>query len=137
MVYSQKLATPRGIRNNNPGNIVYSKANNWVGQIGSDGRYAVFDKSENGIRAMARLLNNYNARYGLSTVNGLINRWAPDTENNTASYVASVANQMGVDPLQRLNLDAVMPSLIAAIIKHENGQQPYTALQINQGIAAA
>jgi len=136
MIASQKIE-PRGIRNNNPGNIRFSKYNNWLGQVGSDGEYAIFDKPENGIRAIAKLLNNYNSRYGLSTVNGLISRWAPSSENNTAAYVASVANQVGVDPLQRLNLGDVMPSLIAAIIKHENGVQPYSIELIGQGVAAA
>ena len=33
----------RGIRNNNPGNLEYSKTNPWVGQTGDDGRFAKFE----------------------------------------------------------------------------------------------
>ncbi|HFX8036006.1 TPA: hypothetical protein ACIF5E_004931, partial [Escherichia coli] len=42
----------RGIRNNNPGNLEYSKTNPWVGQTGDDGRFAKFETPEHGIRAL-------------------------------------------------------------------------------------
>lgn len=128
--------SPKGIRNNNPGNIEDNPRNQWRGQVGDDGRFAIFDTPVNGIRALARLLFNYNKIYGLSTVSGIINRWAPDSENNTSSYVADVSNRLGVHPQQRIDLAQMMPGLVKAIIRHENGQQPYTETQIDAGIAA-
>lgn len=89
---SQKI--PRGIRSNNPGNIDFNKANDWLGQLPFDplieSRFARFDKPENGIRALGKLLRNYRTKYGLDTVKGLINLWAPSNENDTAAYVAAV-----------------------------------------------
>src|SRR5687768_678297 len=40
-----KAVTPRGIRNNNPGNIewISDLARRWRGMVNKDGRYGVFD----------------------------------------------------------------------------------------------
>ena len=127
---------PRGIRNNNPGNIEYHANNDWLGQVGSDGRYSVFDKPENGIRALARLLINYGRFYGLETVGGIVSRWAPDFENDTASYVRAVADRLGVQPFDVLE-SGQLPDLVKAIIHHENGQQPYSDAVISAGVRAA
>src|SRR5574337_394778 len=100
----------RGLRNNNPGNIRYNPKNNWIGQTGQDADgFAIFDKADNGIRALARLLKNYQTVYGLNTVAGFISKWAPPDENDTVAYIASVANQLGVSPNQPISLlDPVM-----------------------------
>ena len=127
---------PRGIRNKNPGNIEWSAANNWRGQIGNDGRYIIFETPHYGLRALARLLNNYDRLYGLDTVYGIINRWAPNTENNTSSYIRAVSDKLGVDPLQSIDVMDRLPELVAAVVHHENGMQPYTSAQINAGVAA-
>ncbi|MSH34709.1 hypothetical protein GKF49_25355, partial [Escherichia coli] len=63
----------RGIRNNNPGNLEYSKTNPWVGQTGDDGRFAKFETPEHGIRALGRNLMSYQ-RQGIDTVSEIINR---------------------------------------------------------------
>ncbi len=114
--------TPRGIRNNNPGNIEYSPANDWKGQIGHDGRYAIFSDMKYGVRALAILLINYYQRYGLRTVRQIINRWAPPTENDTESYVNHVAERLGVEPDQMIALAPNLADLVRAIIRHENGR---------------
>jgi hypothetical protein len=125
---------PRGIRNNNPGNIERTGVR-WRGMSADqsgDNRFAVFDAPEWGIRAMARVLRNYMGR-GVNTVRGIINTWAPPVENDTGAYVNAVARNLAVDPDQPLD-DRVFPGLIAAIIQHENGQQPYDAGVIGRGI---
>ena len=127
--------SPRGIRNQNPGNIEFQSANKWRGQVGSDGRFSIFDSPVNGIRAMAKLLNNYRENYGINTIYGVVSRWAPDHENNTASYISSVSRYMGIDPLA--DIGDKLDLLIAAIIHHENGMQPYDMSVINQAIQAA
>ena len=127
---------PRGIRNKNPGNIEHNPGNDWRGQVGSDGRYAVFDNPVNGIRALARLLVNYGRFYGLVSVGGIISRWAPDSENDTASYVRAVSDRLGVQPFDVLE-DGQLPDLVKAIIHHENGVQPYSDSLINAGVRAA
>ncbi|HAJ8190544.1 TPA: hypothetical protein HNX15_22510, partial [Escherichia coli] len=86
----------RGIRNNNPGNLEYSKTNPWVGQTGDDGRFAKFETPEHGIRALGRNLMSYQ-RQGIDTVSEIINRWAPPTDkNDTMSYIKAVCEQLGV-----------------------------------------
>lgn len=121
------MTKPRGIRNNNPGNIEFSPANNWRGQVSDDGRYAVFSEPVWGIRAMAKLLRNYQSRYGLTTVREIVTRWAPPEENLTEAYIMSVTARTGFNENENLDLTdkATLHKLIDAIIYHENGQQPY------------
>lgn len=129
----------RGIRNNNPGNIEYSKTNPWVGQNGDDGRFAKFETPEHGIRALGRNLLSYQ-RQGVDTVGEIINRWAPEKDgNNTAAYIKSVCERLGVSadqPLDVSNPDTLR-ALCAAIIHHENGNQPYSDQQLSTGVSAA
>ena len=129
----------RGIRNNNPGNLEYSKTNPWVGQTGDDGRFAKFETPEHGIRALGRNLMSYQ-RQGIDTVSEIINRWAPPTDkNDTMSYIKAVCEQLGVsadEPLDASNPDT-LKALCAAIIHHENGSQPYSDQQLTAGVSAA
>lgn len=140
----------RGLRNNNPGNIDYHQSNPWNGldkDKPSDGRFCRFISPEYGIRAMARVLRNYTKRDGLPGVGGagidtvkeVINRWAPPSENVTSAYVASVSKAVGVDAETPINLAdrGVMALLIEAIIRHENGLQPYSIELILRGIDMA
>lgn len=110
---------PRGIRNNNPGNIEYGPFAKRYGATGSDGRFAIFPTMEAGQAAERALLGGYLSS-GTDTVRKVINKWAPSSENNTAAYVAAVAKQMGVSPDQALNSSHVA-ALAEAINSHENG----------------
>ncbi|OBU24965.1 structural protein P5 [Photobacterium kishitanii] len=115
-----------GLRNNNPMNIVYNQANNWVGQKGRNGRFATFKTEKYGIRAGAILLHNYMYRYGLRSVGSVIGRFAPTNENNTGKYSKFVANEMGVSEWgYRLGDNDLVP-LIRAIIHYENGSCPFS-----------
>lgn len=126
----------RGIRNSNPGNLDYSEKNPWKGQIGSDGRFAIFSGPEYGIRALYKTLMTYRNTHKLTTVAGIINRWAPTSENDTDSYVQAVSKAVGKAPAVALSLSDY-PALVKAIIKHENGVQPYPDALIQRGIALA
>lgn len=129
----------RGIRNNNPGNLEYSKTNPWVGQTGDDGRFAKFETPEHGIRALGRNLLSYQ-RQGIDTVSDIINRWAPPADNNnTDAYIQAVCAQLGVAPDQQLDASNpdTLKALCAAIIHHENGNQPYSDQQLSSGVSAA
>jgi hypothetical protein len=109
--------TPRGYRNNNPGNLRYLSANAWNGQVGNDGGFGVYATKEAGTRALGKQL----LKYGLSTVRGIIGRWAPPHENDTGAYVASVSAALGVAPDSVINVHQRLPALARAIAKHENG----------------
>lgn len=126
---------PRGIRNNNPGNIEYT-GTPWKGLASppSDGRFVRFTTAQYGLRALARLLMNYQIKYGLNTVKKIIDRWAPPVENNTSAYASAVARHLGVGVSEKINVRSHLHKLVAAIVQHENGRQPYTATQINNAI---
>lgn len=132
---------PRGIRNNNPGNIDRT-AEKWQGMAddqSADSRFIVFVSPEWGIRAMAKILRNYGKKYGINSVEGIINRWAPPVENDTGSYVRQVAEALGVGKNERINLEdpTILVPLIKSIIMHENGIQPYDDSQIAEGVRRA
>lgn len=129
---------PRGIRNNNPGNIERT-ATTWQGMavVQADPRFIVFSEPFYGIRALARILRTYRQNHGLTTVRGIINRWAPSFENDTDAYVRHAARALGVAPDEPLSFDASqLRTLVAVIIQHENGQQPYSMAELDAGIRA-
>lgn len=146
------MSTPRGVRNNNPGNIDFNPRNAWQGQLGLElgvprPRFARFDVPENGIRALAKLLLNYRGKDGMPGVGGpgidtvreTINRWAPGHENDTVAYIAAVAGALGVEPESVIDVHRpqVLRALVVEIIKHENGRQPYADAVIDEGVRRA
>lgn len=130
---------PRGIRNNNPGNIEAKSANMWKGADGDDGRFIKFTEVKWGIRAIAVLLTNYQLLHKLNTIEGVINRWAPPVENDTGSYVDVVAASVGTAPNEPIDVSdaSVMLPLVKAIITVENGQQPYADAVILEALKLA
>ncbi len=124
---------PRGIRNHNPGNIEARSNIRWQGQVGHDGRFARFQTPEHGLRALSRDLGTKMGR-GLTSVQAILNEYAPDSENDTKAYVAAVSRALGVSPTARLdpNDERIRAGLMAAIVRHENGQQPYSTALITE-----
>jgi len=110
---------PRGIRNNNPGNIRSGAFANGAGANGSDGGFATFASMEQGIQAAVTLLKSYAAR-GYDTIKSIISRWAPGNENNTAAYIADVVKKLGISADQHLSGDQ-LNGVAQAIFSHENG----------------
>lgn len=128
--YEERSITSRGLRNNNPGNV--SQAPHAAGY---DGRFPVFARAADGNAAMARQLMLYGDR-GIDTLNGIIRRWAPGRENNTQAYTNAVSALTGFHPSTHLDLHspAILQTLIPAMIKHENGSQPFSREEIGQAI---
>lgn len=128
---------PRGIRNCNPLNIRKTSIT-WFGAADeqTDPDFVVFTKPEYGIRAGARILKTYQ-REGITTLQEAIGRWAPPSENATQSYVANVCRACDVAPGDTVDLTALLPTLIPAMIVQENGQNPYPSETINYGISLA
>ena len=93
MAAAGKVPT-RGERNNNLLNIRQANQN-WNGEIGDDGEFVQFEDTTSGLGAADKLLNNYNELYGINTVNGIINRFAPPNENDTSNYAGFVSDQTG------------------------------------------
>jgi len=119
--------TPRGIRNNNPGNIRRS-SDQWQGLAAdqTDPDFFRFAHPRFGIRAMARVLQVYQEHHGLRTIREIVNRWAPSVENPTGDYVTAVAIWAGFDadePIDVTQYDTAL-RLIRAMIRFENGHPP-------------
>ena len=133
--------TARGIRNNNPTNLVHIDVNKWQGLAvpPNDGRFCRFEAPAWGIRAAALNLISYQDRYGLRTIRELIGRWAPWSENDVYAYVSSVSKRMarGADEMLDLHAYADLRPLIVAIIWHECGAQPYGDEVIDEGLRRA
>ncbi|TRZ62965.1 structural protein P5 [Pseudomonas alloputida] len=146
------MSTPRGVRNNNPGNIDFNPRNAWQGQLGvelgvASPRFARFDQAENGIRALGKLLLNYRGKDGMPGVGGkgidtvleTVNRWAPSNENDTQAYASAVAKRLGVKPTDPINIKdpATLRGMVLSIIIHENGGNPYPDAIISEGVRRA
>jgi hypothetical protein len=87
---------PVGIRNNNFGNI-----------RSSDGKgFATYDTPQGGINAADQLLSTYGSKYGVNTIAGIANRWAPkgDGNNDPVAKAAAMAAASGVGVNDPINL---------------------------------
>lgn len=125
-------------KTNNPGNIVRSNIP-WTGKIfANEDRFEKFATPQDGLNAMAQNLVSYGQR-GLNTVAGIVGRWAPRHENNTAQYAARVAEEIGVQPTTPLNMGnaATLRSLMAAMIRQENSEQPFAPVMLDRAAALA
>lgn len=120
---------PRGIRNNNPLNI--RKGSSWKGErkVQTDKAFEEFESMTWGIRAGFYLIRKYMSGYAgltkkFNTVELIIKRWAPPSENATQRYIDYVACQMGISPQKRLCFEdkKTMCDLVAAMIEVECGQ---------------
>ena len=116
--------TPRGLRNNNPGNIRLSSTP-WQGEIrpSRDKAFCQFKNMAYGYRALIKLLQNYRNLHRCHTVADCISRWAPATENNTGGYIRRVCSEMQVPNVYvpDVNDRATMCAMAAAISQVENG----------------
>jgi hypothetical protein len=115
---------PLNIRNNNPGNIRDIKT----------GQFRKFDSMEEGVVAMARQIQYDQDKHGITTIRGLITRWAPSSDNNdTEGYIKFVSSKMKDDKGNAIGPDdpidlhdaRVQASLVAAMSAREGGMVPY------------
>ncbi|MDA8260210.1 MAG: structural protein P5 [Betaproteobacteria bacterium] len=132
----------RGERNCNPGNIERRDGTVWQGQAddqAADSRFVVFENPVFGIRALAKVLLAYYHKHGLDTVRGIIDRWAPPSENNTGAYVNHVATVLGVGIDAKIDVTdpETLEVLVRAIIEHENGRCVYADNVVAKGVESA
>lgn len=119
---------PRGMRNNNPGNIRISKTN-WKGKLSDQERkdrsFEQFSKYWYGVRSLIVLLSTYYFKYDLKTIEKIINRFAPPVENQTESYVQLVCKGTGFKARQIFIWEREnVKLLVREIARHENGRDP-------------
>ncbi len=125
--YLGQAGLPRGMRNNNPGNIRRGNTA-WQGKIplaqNTDGAFEQFVTYVYGIRAMIKNLQSY-YRDGLNTVDGIINRWAPAADHNdTNAYITTVCSRGGFSRNQPINLTSqdTMRRLVISMASVENAR---------------
>lgn len=128
---------PRGLRNNNPGNI--RDNDNWQGEIGIDAAgFTIFKDCSWGLRALAIDLST-KIRNGYNTIRKIITRYAPPSENDTEAYISSVVGYTGIGSNTELSADpGTLARLMRAIMNVELGasfSNMLTASDINEGIS--
>lgn len=125
----EQVKLPRGIRNCNPLNIRKGAAWQGLADVQSDNSFCVFRSMTYGLRAAHKLLRNYitgmdGRQKPADTLDAIIRRWAPPTENATQRYIDCVSARTGLHPFQRIHyLDRkVMCDLVCAMAHVECGQ---------------
>ena len=122
----------RGLRNNNPLNIRRS-TDRWDGmaETQTDKDFVQFQSMAYGYRAAWRILNTYykklKERKKHFTVENIIHRWAPPTENDTKAYIRTVLTLTSIGGKENLfppsNASGYykLSRLLAAMTVMENG----------------
>ena len=127
----------RGLRNNNPGNLEKPKDFKWDGQVDAlpgipeETRFCRFSSVDHGVRAIFRILKTYREKYSLDTIEGIIHRYAPPSDNDTESYIRAVClnvyEMSDYTATKNKKLNYVdYPFIVESIINHENGFCPFT-----------
>ncbi len=89
----------RSWRNNNPGNLKYgdfAKQNGAIGHdlvAGRDGDFAIFPDYATGNNAKKTLITTTYYSYTIQT---MMEKYAPRSENNTDAYIAFIVNRTGM-----------------------------------------
>lgn len=116
---------PRGLRNNNPGNI-RKNSDLFQGEVtpGKDRDFKQFKTMAYGYRAMFKILSNYYRKYHLTTIRQIVGRWAPENENNTNAYIKAVSDYAGIPADDLISFDREqMIRIVAGMSKVENGRE--------------
>lgn len=115
---------PRGLRNNNPLNIIQSP-NNWLGKKkpNTDGHFEQFNTIEYGYRAAFIILRKYIHVYGCNTIESIIKKWAPDGHTIEQNYIKRVETLTGISRQDTINFneETKMIQIVRAMAAVENG----------------
>lgn len=129
-------AEPRGIRNNNPGNLNFAGQAGATKEGGENGRFAVFESMRDGISALYRQIQLYFSR-GVNTIESVVNKYAPaDDNNNVQAYIKQLVGATGKQADEKLSGEdtETVFKLIRGIINHENGKGYVSDQDILSGI---
>ena len=127
-----------GQRINNPFNIRQANQG-FVGESGEESGFVSFDDPMYGVRAADRVLSTYGRDYGINSIRGLLNRYAPpEDDNDTESYISYVSNKLGVDPDAEIDLSnpEIRSQVLSPIAMFESRSE-YSPGQITEMIASA
>lgn len=126
-----------GQRINNPYNIrQYDQG--FLGESGEDSGFVSFEDPMYGVRAADRVLTTYGTKRGINTIRGLINRFAPPSENDTRNYVNYISGELGIDPDAEVDLsDPEMRARILSPMAMMESRSEYSPGQITEMIEMA
>lgn len=128
-----------GQRNNNWGNLRTNDA--FEGKTGTNKSYDTYETPEKGLRALARVLDTYSSKHGIDTIDALVNRYAPASDNTGGShenYKKFIAQQLGVGTNDTIDVKGRRAELMDAIVRFENKNRPLASPQmLQQAIADA
>lgn len=136
------MSKPRGIRNNNPGNIKIA-GNKWLGKVpenqNSDGTFEQFFEYRYGIRAMILLLISYMLKHDKRNLVELIARYtAGDTAEEQANYVTFVSEKTKISPVEYLSPNKeTLRKLVKAMTHRENDVAAVTDTQFDEAYKLA
>lgn len=130
----------RAERNNNPGNLNFARQEGAVLEsgAGAGARFAKFNTVEEGIAALVKQLQRYQAR-GVDTISKIMEIYAPRSENNTDAYISAMTKWTGLGASQALDFNdpEILKKMISGISKKEGRYTPLTENQILSGINLA
>lgn len=114
---------PRGLRNNNPGNLI--KSRDWfLGEKrpSTDNRFKQFYAMSYGYRAMFITLDTYR-KNGFDTIEKILKKYAPNVENDTEVYIRRVELATGIGRNEKLFYwkGHEYIKIVAAMSQVENG----------------
>ncbi len=133
-----KVLNTMGYKGCNPLNI-RATTDKWQGAIGQNEKgYLIFSSPVDGIRAAAKVLKNYDSKYGINTIEEIVSRFAPASENPTGEYIQNVVKATGYKAQEKLDLKnpEVMQKLIQAMMNQEIGGVAYSEETISAGVRA-
>lgn len=129
-------SAPRGIRNNNPGNLNYANQSGATMEGGEGGRFAVFESMQHGIAALYKQLQLYFKR-GINTLSSIVKTYAPASDNNNVdAYISALTKATGKGANEVLDSGdtATIARLMKGIVDHENGKGYISSSDIMGGI---
>lgn len=118
-----------GQKNNNYGNLRPS-SEPWQGQTGTNKGFVVFSSVEYGLRAMIKTLWTYYNSHGLTTIEKIVNRYAPAADsNNPTAYADFVAKDSGIPKDKKLDFTSRKDydRVISAMCQMESETRPTKA----------
>lgn len=109
------------IAKNNIFNIRSSQHYKWFGSDGATKGFVNFESSDFAIRAAAYLLLKSYRIAGVTTIEGIIRRFAPPSENNTDNYIKFVADATQIEKDKELTSVLQYARILSAMAKMETG----------------
>lgn len=120
---------PRGIRNNNPLNIKKGSKWNGLAPQQTDPVFCQFVSMQYGVRAAFYILRKYISGYNgltqrFNTIELIVRRWAPETENQVEAYIKNVCKFSGIPRGHKLAFGqkSLLVAIVDGMIRVECGQ---------------